>query len=1173
MDILLETYLRKLAQTRSSGAAVRETSYYSALSNLLNDIGRQLRPRVICVMPIKNQGAGLPDGGLFTQDQLQTNPFVDFISGPLPSAGVVEVKGTGDDTWITAESDQVSKYWERYKQVLVTNYRDFLLVGQDNEGKPLKLESFRLAENEKTFWAEAANPHNTAQRLGGRFISYLKRVMLHYAPLADPRDIAWFLASYAREAKARIEGKDLPALCALRNGLEESLGIKFEGQKGDHFFRSTLVQTLFYGIFSAWVLWGKQHLDSKASFDWKSAAWSLHIPMVRELFEQIATPTKLGGLEINAVLDWTQSALKRVDRNIFFKKFEERHAVQYFYEPFLEAFDPNLRKELGVWYTPPEIVEYMVNRIDDVLKQELKIPYGLADQRVFILDPGCGTGSYLVEVLRSIAKTLKENGDDALVANDLKMAAMKRVLGFEILPAPFVVAHLQIGLLLQSYGSELSQITNERIGVYLTNSLTGWYNPEEPQKRLIFPELQQERDAAAHVKRETPILVILGNPPYNTFAGVSTAEEQGSVEPYKEGLIKKWGIKKFNLDDLYVRFFRLAERRIVEGTGRGIICYISNFSFLSEASFVVMRKRFLGEFDKMWFDCMNGSSRETGKRTPDGKPDPSVFSTETNPEGIRVGTVISLLVKSNREDKSPVRYPAVSYRDFWGASKNKDLLRSLEAERFDETYDIVTPEKQTLFSFRSGRVPSRYLSWPMVLELCKERPHHGPIEMRGNSLIKLEVDKKELEIIKDYLDPLKSDEQIHLLAPRLMKSSGEFKAKEARALLLKEKIKYNPMKIVRYPVKPLDVRVAYLDGKIQPLFSRPSPELLNLREIPDNAFLITRDTADKTPEGSPFYYSSLVCDYDCVSGHARHFPLWVYADSQGKRKSRDFETNLQVTLSGEQIRNSPIPNLSAQALDYLKELGITLFDLKQQGAKILLLHALAIGYSPAYLSENVKGIRSGWPRIPLPSSRQLLLDSVRLGHEIATLLDTETNPPGITTSPIRPELGAIAVISRVGGGSLKPEFGDLKVTAGWGYGIEVVMPGRGKCPKRTYTEGEHSLMRQSFLSLGLKPEDTSSRFGEETYDIFLNDLAYWKNVPSKIWNYIIGGHQILKKWLSYREYKVIKRSIRPEEAREFTNNCRRIGAILLLETALDNNYRKIKNNAYLWTNSNYTSDS
>ena len=192
------------------------------------------------------------------------------------------------------------------------------------------------------------------------------------------------------------------------------------------------------------------------------------------------------------------------------------------------------------------------------------------------------------------------------------------------------------------------------------------------------------------------------------------------------------------------------------------------------------------------------------------------------------------------------------------------------------------------------------------------------------------------------------------------------------------------------------------------------------------------------------------------------------------------------------------------------------------------------------------------------------MESVQLGHKIAILLDSEANPPGVTLRPIRPELGVIGMISRTGGGSLKPESGDLKVTAGWGHGIEVVMPGRGKYQERKYTDEERSFICRGCLNLGLKPEETFPRLGEVTYDIFLNDVAYWKNVPSRIWNYIIGGHQVLKKWLSYREYKVIKRSIKPEEAREFTNICRRIGAILFLEMALDDNYKKIKSNAYIW---------
>jgi predicted helicase len=161
----------------------------------------------------------------------------------------------------------------------------------------------------------------------------------------------------------------------------------------------------------------------------------------------------------------------------------------------------------------------MVARVDTVLREELNLPDGLADKNVYVLDPCCGTGSYLVEVLKRIHETLKQRGEDALIASDLKDAAQNRVFGFEILPAPFVVAHLQIGLLLQNFGAPLAEKGSERIGVFLTNALTGWEPPKEPKKRLLFPELQEERDAAEHVKRDTPILVILGNPPYNGFAG------------------------------------------------------------------------------------------------------------------------------------------------------------------------------------------------------------------------------------------------------------------------------------------------------------------------------------------------------------------------------------------------------------------------------------------------------------------------------------------------------------------------------------------------------------------------------------------------------------------------------------------------------------------------------
>jgi len=532
--IIVENYLKEMNQIRSTGGAVDETSYYTPFCNLLNEIGKKLKPRVFCHSQVKNTGAGNPDFGLYAKQQLQDlrtgKPLVQ-----LPECGVIEVKATSDDSWVTADGKQVTKYWGHYGQVLVTNYRDFVFIGQDANGNPTKLETFRLADSEIDFWALTNQPRKAAEEKGERLVEYLRRVMLHSAILSEPEKIAWFLASYAKEAKARIESAGyLPSLAAIRQGLEECLGMKFEGDNGEHFFRATLIQTLFYGVFSSWVLWSRNHsYKSRKLFNWHEAAWTLHVPMIAALFSQIATPGKLKPLGIDEVLDWVGMVLNRVDRARFFEKFEEEHAVQYFYEPFLKAYDPELRKDLGVWYTPPEIVKYQVARVDTILREELDIEDGLADPNVYVLDPCCGTGAYLVEVLRKIHETLEGKSADALMAQQLKKVAMERVFGFEILPAPFVVAHLQLGLMLKNLNAPLSDKKNERVGVYLTNALTGWEPEKKPKDKLPFPELQEEHDAAEKVKCDVPILVILGNPPYNAFAGTSPEEEEGHVEEYK----------------------------------------------------------------------------------------------------------------------------------------------------------------------------------------------------------------------------------------------------------------------------------------------------------------------------------------------------------------------------------------------------------------------------------------------------------------------------------------------------------------------------------------------------------------------------------------------------------------------------------------------------------------
>ncbi len=1135
----LTAYLTEMSRVRSSGVAARERSYYGPLQNLLNELGRQLKPKVFCLSELKDTGAGHPDFGLFTQSQLPKASLKDPVPNAPPERGVIEVKGVEDDLAAIAESGQVRRYLQHYGLVLVTTYREFVLVGRNADGAIVSLERYCLAGSAADFWALAAHPARAGSEAETRFVEFLTRVLLHKAPLAQPKDLAWFLASYARDALARVEAAgDMPALAAVRTALEESLGLKFEGDKGDHFFRSTLVQTLFYGVFSAWVLWSReQKPGSTAPFDWHAAAWSLHVPMVRTLFSAVATPERLGPLGLVEVLDWTTAALNRVDRAAFFSRFEEAQAVQYFYEPFLEAFDPGLRKQLGVWYTPQEIVRYMVERVDRVLRSELGLADGLADPRVYVLDPCCGTGSYLVEVLERIARTLREKGDSALLGHDVKAAAKSRVFGFEIMPAPYVIAHWQVGSLLSTLGAPLSDAEHERAGIYLTNALTGWEPPTGPRKQLALalPELEEEREAAAQVKRETPILVILGNPPYNAFAGTSPDEEGGLVDVYKAGLVKDWGIRKFNLDDLYVRFFRIAERRIAEGTGRGVICYISNFSVIGDPSFVVMRRRLLDEFDAIWIDCMNGDSRETGKLTPDGKPDPSVFSTEYNREGIRVGTAISLLVRKQARDAAP----SVRFRHFWGTEKRQELVASLDDAAFGDAYAPARPVAENRFSFRPETVASHYREWPRLTELCAVAPMNGLMEKRGGVLIDIERDALASRM-RRYLDALVEWDDLDAALSGITTDAARFDARQARTKLLAAEA-FDESRLRRYLVRPFDTRWCYYSG-VRPLWNEPRPSLW-AQCWEGNAFLLARPAGVANPEGVPVFFTRLLGDNDFQRGHSYYFPIRI-------KKKEGALGDLFAQAHGEA---DAVANLSPPARHYLATLGIVDPDADEETAGLIWMHALAFGYAPAYLAENADGIRADWPRIPLPATRALLEASAALGRQVAALLDTESPVDGVTAGTIRPELRVIGNVQREGGGALKPR--EFQLTAGWGHAGKagVTMPGRGRAIERACTAEERAALGAGTALLG-----------ETTCDIYLNDTAHWANVPANVWGYTIGGYQVMKKWLSYREYALLGRALTGDELREVRDMARRIAALLLLQPALDASYRAVAADTWPW---------
>ena len=929
--------------------------------------------------------------------------------------------------------------------------------------------------------------------------------MRHAAPLDEPKDLAWFLAAFAREARQRLKDGDPARLRQLREALEETLGVRFEGEKGGRFLRATVVQTLFYGVFSAWVLWHRDNPSDEGgpAFRWRDAPDYLQLPVMRVLFEHVGTTSFLDNTHLRDLLDRTNLVLARVNRARFFGKFAEAEAIQYFYEPFLEAYDPQLRKELGVWYTPPEVVRYMVARVDWALRTQLGLPDGLpdglADERVVVLDPCCGTGAFLVEVLRHLAATLEAQGAGALRAEQLRKAATERLFGFEILTAPFVVAHLQLGLALREANAALAP--EQRAAVYLTNALTGWDPAQhEKQLRVALPELQQEAEAARHVKRDERIVVIIGNPPYDGYAGLNAvgSEEERLAEAYRSPR-RTAPPQGQGLNDLYVRFFRMAERQIAERTRQGLVCFVANYSWLDGLSHPGLRERFLEAFDHIWIDNLNGDKYATGKTTPDGRPDPSIFSTPFNREGIQVGAAVALLARTAAPDAPAADPPSdavVRYRDFWGKDKRAELAAIADQPEptTGPAYETLLPNPALGLPFKPRAVAAEYLTWPLMPEVF---PAYFPGVQSKRDEFVIDIDLHKLkQRIESYFDPAVSDAKMQEINPRAMEKTAAFDPIATRRILQNRGLL--PQYYLPYLYRPLDERSVYWEPDTK-LLERKSPEYF-AQSFAGNMWLITTARTRKTIE--PPLFTTGLADLNLMDSGAAGFPLYLAPDlySNGQRRE----------------------NLSNLAQDYLATAAAD--------AETLFYHALAVLHAPAYRTANAGALRQDWPRLPLPAAPAALLASAALGRQVAALLDVRRPVPGVTHGTPAPELRPLGAPQRRLGApddQLHPAEGHFGLRAQWGTRSGgTVLPGKGRTTPTPSREATH-------------------------LNVWLNDEACWAAVPTAVWATTLGGYPVLKKWLSYRAAPVLGRDLRADEVQEFTRLVRRLAALLALAPALD----------------------
>jgi hypothetical protein len=397
----------------------------------------------------------------------------------------------------------------------------------------------------------------------------------------------------------------------------------------------------------------------------------------------------------------------------------------------------------------------------------------------------------------------------------------------------------------------------------------------------------------------------------------------------------------------------------------------------------------------------------------------------------------------------------------------------------------------------------------------------GLKENRGFVMIQPSKDNVSRDM-RAYFDRGISFEELKLTQHKLTLDAARFDAKKAREKAL-EQADFQEQRLRRYILRPFELQWCYW-SEIRPLWNEPRPSLVQ-HHHPGNAFFVSRPAGVAEPEGYPVYWVTALSDFDFVRGHSYHFPLVLHEAPATELASPNslFETP---------GNSAGAPNVSTQARHWLNEIGL---DTSSETSRLVWHHALAITYSPAYLTENAAGIRQGWPRIPLPGDADLLRASAALGERLAALLDPEANVPGLGQGL----LSSIAIPSTAPGTTR-----DWRLN-GWGSRTDkgVTMPGRGKTDLRPYAATEAAAQEQAAL------------LGAQTRDIWMNGASFWKNIPEAVWETHIGGYQVLKKWLSYRDHSIIARPLTQEEVAHIQATARRLAAILLMGPDLDANYR------------------
>ena len=1029
-----------------------ERSYYSALEELLISFTDS---DVTAHSELTLAESGKPDLGIY-----ESGVPALYTEVKLPDVSV-------DDM---LHLEQAYRYAQAAGgRVLLTNLNDFVLARVQDDALVTDL-SVRLFVHDMF----AASPPRTTAGAAQQMQQLLAVGCAERHTLSHPSDVAKLLALYAR-ALADLLPK--AALGSIQEGFKNWLGADLD----DEFLVSTTVQAVVYGMFATWL-----ESDSPDMFKWQDARDDLDIDVMADIVYSALSPQVVTIPGVTLLLEGVAGVLCRVDRDGLAEQFDNQ-AIEYFYEPFLSAYDPDLRDSLGVWYTPSEIAAYQVARADHHLKVDLGIADGLASESVVVLDPAAGTGTYLAAVYDHLYKTYESQGYSPLeAAESLREAAKVRLVGFEILPAALLIGSLHLRRLLRRRGAPLA--AGQRPALYLTNSLTGWFGRDDPvQTEFQWTRVMTEIEAANRYKHDERVLVVLGNPPYQGYSSADTPDEKRLVQPWAAPLASEWGIVKHRLNDPYVRFWAAAARRITEFTRTGIVSFISNRKWLTGKSYPAMRASLLAGFDKLVVDDCGGDTRGQGG----GAADESIFRTATA-SGVQVGIAIVTAVRFPESSTSMERVhqedPAattVGRRTVAGSAVEKrQQLNSFRGDTLDLDIAPWSTSKERRWKL-GGSVDAD--DWATI---DKYFIHRSSGVQPVRDLVVTDHDRDRLvRRMDDYFNPDIGWDDLVDRYPGFARSQAGYEGSAVREALLKRNQGantrgYEPARVVQCLWKPLVYRWLYWEPDHK-LLNRPRPDLIPYWDIPDQVSIVTTETRRRSTSGGrksgaarPLV-STAVALFEATDPNARVLPLWA------------------PPVLGEDRRETSGANIIHAWIRAARSAGVPGTD--NAIAETIFYGICGVAVSDAWL--NTQPIEHDYfPTVPIPADPNALQSAAVTGREYARLVDPCIEVESVTTGTLRKNLRGIAESDPLTGGDPILQYGTRSRRGGkLAEGALLWGPDRG-----------------------------------------------WRNISTDITDFTLGGFNPILKHLSY----FIDKPLRHSDRRRVTNMARRIAAIQeLIDTA------------------------